>query len=636
MANKCYKFRYLLGCILLVLGVAFNLNFSSIGSFQSVFNDYGSNEKPTQLLKERSIRSDEWLVQTPYNLSQSMNGLKTHSEQLNQNGIVFYNAPVKDLTIIGKPFNWGYLFLPKDRAFSFYWMLKLISLLLVSFEFSMIILKRKKVYACISALLITFSPGVQWWFAQHLGDLIFFTLAIMTMLYHFIAYNHKWWKNVLLACGLTISVIGFILVIYPAFQIPLAYLICFWTIGIFLIERPKTINWSKIALTIGSVFVIAIVMWHFYQISKNDLHALLNTIYPGSRRFTGHQFTMLDLAEIAINPLIVFHSATGFSNNCEVAGFYHLMPFVPLLLIHKKAYDKIDRLLFVFYAWLIAMVTFLSIGLPTILAKVALASFMTDGRLMTIIHFVSMLATIMLLNSLKDLAAFDKKHKLIISGLIALYWSILITGSGIAQYFTTFGRLEHFITPFIAIVLAIFVYALLSLNGQSKLAQIIVGAVLGVCVLSGMLVNPIVVGTKHIDNLKISQSIQSLRESNPQAIWASDVPLGYGLLTANGVKTFSQVRFYPDIPRLKLISDDEKNDELIYNRYHHRNLNFTNQPKTSFSLLGADNILINVNKQDLHQLSITYLVSKKDLSKLYHAKKVYGPDKNGNFIYELP
>lgn len=39
--------------------------------------------------------------------------------------------------------------------------------------------EEEKALSLIGAFALTFSPAVQWWFMQHVGDLIFFTLGLM-------------------------------------------------------------------------------------------------------------------------------------------------------------------------------------------------------------------------------------------------------------------------------------------------------------------------------------------------------------------------------------------------------------------------------------------------------------------------
>ena len=475
-----YRFRYIIGCIIVVLGVLFNINMSSIGVFNSVYND--SDESTTMIGVPREIRSDEWLVQTPFYFSQSEDNYQVLNDKINENAIIMYNAPVKDITIIGKPFNWGFLFLPKDRAYSFYWMSKLVILFLVSFEFCMIILKRNKKLSLFSALIITFSPGVQWWFMQHLGDLILFTLGIMTMLYYFLAVNKELWKDVLLAIGLTIFSIGFILVIYPAFQVPLAYLILFWLIGIVIIETPK-FSVTKLAIILGSIFAISMVCYHFYVVSADSLKLLLNTIYPGARTYSGGSFSLIDFADPISNILLPVKSISNISNNCESAAFFSLMPFVPILLWNKRDYDKVDKYIFIFYVYLIYMFCFLVVGLPHIASKILLLNFTTDTRLATIIHFVSLLCTIMLLNNLVILKNIDTRNKIVVTLLFVLFWGSLTVLSG---YNTYFGKSLFCI---LLVLLGVFMYMLLSYQ------KIAIAMIFCLVIISGMIVNLIVIGT---------------------------------------------------------------------------------------------------------------------------------------------
>ena len=616
-----YRFRYIIGCIVVVLGVLFNINMSSIGVFNSVYND--SDESTTMIGVPREIRSDEWLVQTPFYFSQSEDNYQVLNDKINENAIIMYNAPVKDITIIGKPFNWGFLFLPKDRAYSFYWMSKLVILFLVSFEFCMIILKRNKKLSLFSALIITFSPGVQWWFMQHLGDLILFTLGIMTMLYYFLAVNKELWKDVLLAIGLTIFSIGFILVIYPAFQVPLAYLILFWLIGIVIIETPK-FSVTKLALILGSIFAISMVCYHFYVVSADALKLLLNTIYPGARTYSGGSFSLIDFADPISNILLPVKSISNISNNCESAAFFSLMPFVPILLWNKRDYDKVDKYIFIFYVYLIYMFCFLVVGLPHIASKILLLNFTIDTRLATIIHFVSLLCTIMLLNNLVILKNIDTRNKIVVTLLFVLFWGSLTVLSG---YNTYFGKSLFCI---LLVLLGVFMYMLLSYQ------KIAIAMIFCLVIISGMIVNPIVIGTGQIDNLKIVKEIKNINKHDKNARWVSETTFGDGILTASGANTFSSVRFYPDMKELNSISENIQRDEQIYNRYHRRSIEITKEKNTVFELIAPDNILIKMNIQDLRKLKINYVMSDKDLGKISKKFKLeYGPDKNGIRIYKL-
>lgn len=215
----------------LIVIVVLNLNGSSIGSWDKIVSER-SDDKKTDVIfgGNREVRSDEWMVQTPFYFSQAESDYPVVNKQYGkegQNMIIAYNSPVKDLTVIGKPFNWGFFFLGKERGLSFYWGFKIIAMLLLSFEMVMILTKRNKYLSFLGAFWITFSPSIQWWFMQHVGDLMFFTLAIMVASHYYIAKHRNVLMRLLMMSLIVINGIGFVLVLYPAHQVPLAYLILF-------------------------------------------------------------------------------------------------------------------------------------------------------------------------------------------------------------------------------------------------------------------------------------------------------------------------------------------------------------------------------------------------------------------------
>ena len=98
-------------------------------------------EKSILIGENRPIRSDEWMVQSTYYMAQAMFDefyplYNTNIMDDGLNMILAYNAPVANLSILGKPFNWGFLLLGKEYGLSWYWAFKTIALLLLAFEIS--------------------------------------------------------------------------------------------------------------------------------------------------------------------------------------------------------------------------------------------------------------------------------------------------------------------------------------------------------------------------------------------------------------------------------------------------------------------------------------------------------------------
>ena len=68
-----------------------------------------------------------------------------------------------DITLLGKPFNIGYIIFGAERGLSFFWYGKVIALMLVSFEFFMLITNKKKLISLLGMILVVFSAATQWW-----------------------------------------------------------------------------------------------------------------------------------------------------------------------------------------------------------------------------------------------------------------------------------------------------------------------------------------------------------------------------------------------------------------------------------------------------------------------------------------
>lgn len=145
----------------------------------------------------------------------------------------------------------------------------------------------------------------------------------MTAFYHYF-YNHdKKWLRTLMMLLVVIFGIGFILVIYPAHQVMLAYLLIFYFVGL-LIYYSKKVSWDLLDVVLigGAVLFIGGVMVHFWLTSKDALLASLNTLYPGKRVSTGGKWTIGEFFSFLTNWKIPFEDI-NYSNNSEVALFYH-------------------------------------------------------------------------------------------------------------------------------------------------------------------------------------------------------------------------------------------------------------------------------------------------------------------------
>lgn len=635
MLDQIIRFRYIIGIIFLVLIVALNLNGSSIGSWDKIVSERSDGKKSDVIFGEnREVRSDEWMVQTPFYFSQTEQDYPVVNKQYGkegQNMIIAYNSPVKDLTVIGKPFNWGFFFLGKERGLSFYWGFKIIGMLLLSFELVMILTKRNKYLSLLGSFWITFSPSIQWWFMQHVGDLMFFTLAIMVASYYFIAKHENKLIRLLMMSLIVINGIGFVLVLYPAHQVPLAYLILFWLFGTLIHFRKKLVlDFWDLPIIIGGLGIIGFILFHFYSTSKEAIDATMNTIYPGHREAGGGGLPPSDYFLFLTNWKIPFDdfSFQG-TNNGEVASYFNFLPLTlllsPFIFFSKKGKEeKYKGVILLLFCCFIFGWTFF--GYSHGIAKALMLTYVTNTRGLVTLGFGAVLLSLWMINFFWEYVKVPGWLKLIFLGLIMVLATHSVLTSVMGLYFNNF---EIFVT---LVVFGLILFCLLY-----KLKKAFILAMTVLVLVSGIFVNPVVKGTGAIDKKTLAEEIVKIKKEDPNATWLAEDNL-YNFAPALGVKTINSVRFYPDMKLWHKIDPKRKN-EKIYNRYAHVRAFAVAEP-TRYHLDRPDNFTVYLNFADCKKLGFKYIISKRPLEdynrfNFAQFERLYGPDKDKWSIYRL-
>jgi hypothetical protein len=627
IADFLVRFRFIIAAIAFIFILIFKLNGSSINIWDNLVTEYEPGKQQQVLFGEaRTIRSDEWKVQTPFYLSQTYNDLKVENELLSPNGqnmILSYNSPVKDITMIGKPFNWGFLFFGKERAISWYWGIKLILMLLLAFEVSMILTRRNKYISALGSFWITFTPGVQWWFMQHGGDLVFFTLALMVATYHFFKHKEMKWK-VAMSVLTAISIIGFVLVIYPAMQVPLLYFLVFWFVGLLVLFK-ENLRKTDILYVAGALASSGVVLLHFYLISKDSLERVLNTVYPGHRISLGGELKIADLFLPLSN--WKFPSVDpNFSNPPEMAfafSFYPIILFFAWKLFEKKRIKE-NILAFAMFLFTLMLGVVLLVPMPSIVAKITQFSRMTGMRGLFILSFVGMLLSIWFISYYWEKREELQLPKFVIipvSGILAYYGMV---HTAIRQYFHATDKLLTIL--FVMALTAAIMY------GTKKLFVILMAVVIYV---SGVTVNPVVQGLGAVYDKKISHDVEKIVKKDPNGVWVSETVNDF--IPMLGAKELNSVNFVPDLNAWEKLDPQHKH-ENIYNRYSNTNVNLVHA-KTNFELKAADSFTINMNVDDLSVYNVKYIFTNRDLVPLKTEKvnftQIAEPEKAGWRIFKV-
>lgn len=657
--DSILKYRYILSLVVFAVCVSLNLHGSSINNWANMGvretasgtqietqNEYQTSTGGLDTLKvtlqkwisipprpdgtivgvARMIRSDEWLVQTPFYISQSSTGNELINDSYalsGQNMIVAYNAPVKHISVIGKPFNWGFLFLGSEKGLSWYWSFKMLALLLLAFEFAMILTQKNKLLSLLGSIWITFTPTVQWWFMQHLGDVVFFSLLILVSIYHY--FHAKAIKEKLVFASLLgMGMIGFTLVIYPAFQVVFAYLLlAFFTIEFSKALKNKTIHredWIIMSVTfLLSSSIIAFSIWE----SLDAIRLTLNTVYPGSRTSVGGEINLFQFSEVIVNFLLPF-KIPQFSNQVELSSALHFAPFcilcMPFYFSKKATKEHLFGLFLMAYYCLLCY--YAVVGVPEFLSKLTLFSFVTGSRAWQASSVIGVFVSLWVIAYIWKEKRVYQPIPVIVSIMIGLIYALVLLGNPV--YANYLGKVTTiFLIVFFLLIFLLFMY-------RKKIAVILM---LGAILLSGATVNPLVYGLRGLEEKSLSIAIKEIVQRDSDAQWIAENSYLYQYPQMFGAKSLDGVRFYPDIALMNKI-DPTNQFEENWNRYAHVHYTLTDA-ETSMSNPAPDNLHIHLNSSKLSDLQVNYIISNRDLITLFGDgfERVYGPDLDGNSIY---
>lgn len=656
LVDNVIKWRYLLAVIGLIGGVTFNLNGSSLNSWNTIFglqeNVAGKKIKPvtvddlnglekfslwvpklradgTIFGTSRGIRSDEWLVQSPFYISQTNTGNHLVNETYQtsgQNMMLAYNVTSLHPSIIGKPFNWGFLFLGASRGLSWYWTFKMIAMLLLSFEFAMILTRKNKILSVISSFWITYTPVVQWWFMQHLGDVVFYSMLIMVAMYHYFHSEKRYIKNInagLLVIGIT----GFSLVFYPAFQIPFAYVILFFTIVQFVTaykrKNIKKVDWLVIAITLLiSTSIVGLTVFQSWDAVK----LTLGTVYPGTRFSTGGDYTLANISDFLLNIKLPFKIPSA-SNQVELSSSYHflyfIIPVIPFIFNKKELKKNSFELSLIIFS--IFLIFYSIVGVPSVVSKLTLFSLVTANRAWQAMSVIAVFISTWFINYI-----FEKKEKI---SFAKYFIPVLIVSSFLLYRVLADDFYRNYVGRFLLItVIFIIIFSFVSI--MHKKTGLLYGIVVALTLASGFTVNPLVCGIDAIEDKALSREVKKIVAKDKNAIWMSESTNLYHFVQMFGAKSIDGVRFYPDKDLMSVI-DRDNHFENIWNRYSHLSYTLTND-ETTMTNPAPDSTRINLNIALLKDLNISYILTKRNLTEEFGSQfQLLYSDSDGNLVFKV-
>lgn len=269
----------IIGTLAVLVLTGLNLNGSSIGRLSA------SPRHDSALVSGQplGIRSDEWNLNTPNAIGNVRRGLPTQP-WIGLTPTFLAGAPVdipsRHWSTLFRPHDWSYLLpgISLSRAFALRWWTPLL-IAFAGVYTLLLMLSRSVAVSAGLALMVTFAPVTAWW-SQGPGLAIGYLAGALAALM-FASTRRRWW-----ACSIWGAVggwlaVGDVLLIYPPWQVPLAWVCAAVGIGWLLDRRPRT---SRVAITVGTFVVVTVgALGAWYAQARVALLATANTSYPGHR-----------------------------------------------------------------------------------------------------------------------------------------------------------------------------------------------------------------------------------------------------------------------------------------------------------------------------------------------------------------
>jgi hypothetical protein len=593
--------------VLFIILVSSRIHYSNISEWDAFAKEQDSTGTDSKVLlgKPKFIRMDEWRVTTPFILSQIEKGFPVENYSLGAGKApLMMSLPTHHFSALFHPENWGFFILDKERGFAYLWNYRIMALVISTFLLLMLLTRNKFWLSAFGAFFLLFSSFIQWWFSSSLSEFITaFNFIILSVIY--IIYSRKPWVIILNMVVLLIFFLSFCLLLYPPFQVSLGLLMLALLAGYFLQNMDFETIKKYLPLKLLGFFILGLassfLLYRYYLDVKDTVKITMDTAYPGHRISLGGNF---GIERLFSGFFAIFFDEQKFiwMNICETSGFIFLFPIVVVALIVNLFRKQYNFLLLIVSAFLLGLAFYIVIGVPPIISKITLLSFVPSRRAIFSLGVGNIYLLILFLGS--DQNTFRLKTLMNSILFIVLVFIFLASGNYLNSKSNEFFQSWQlgFISVFFALT-AVF------LINKKKLSFALM--VLGYAILSTYSIQPVSRGLGFITGKKLYSDVKRILKTDPEGRWAVfNNPLESSFLVATGANTFSGTKYTPDIPAMRIL-DPARTYDTIYNRY--ANILVVSRPEVEgvdFKLMYEDyyGIAISPVSEKLKKLKITYFL----------------------------
>ena len=640
--------------IVIVLST-FRVSGSSVGEISQQLIDSEEDDSSLIFGHPRNLRSDEWSVNTPFISSQQQNNYALFSTQLGTKNdtTVVSDIPSRDWTVVFKPQNLGFIIgIPFENSFALRWWLMGYVLMISAYFLTLHLFPSKRLFAALIALSLFFAPIIQWWY-QNINILVV-AYALLSLLFFMKLIDTKkdnLKKKFLYSLSLSWSTIAFALILYPPYQIPIAYITVVAAIA-YLISKYRSDLTSLIKENSKYIFlsisIVIVTLGAFYYIHKDALHQLSSTSYPGQRRVVAGDFPITHILGYSLAPLFInenisktYFPESGLGNSSESSQLG--LPLITILVLAISVIIvgiRKRRIMIMTIAMsIITMLILLRLLVPhfNTLYNLTLISTIPHQRMILALGVAMFL---LLLVSMYEKSihkiSFSHKELLVINSV-----NIILTLASFILVSKNLGWMMQGVNPLYLLVLVVVYPVSLGLLFTLRKYTLVALAFLLFTFTATVNVNPLYVGFGASTSSEVSKSIQSISDSD-SGKWITDFDKIWqleSLVLLNGAKSLSGVYIYPQNSIWKQI-DSSDEAKFAYNRFAHVtfSINSGNDRYTRLKYESAMEFNISTTpcSDFLKEMKVAYILTTSGVaSSCSELVKAFDYPKQDIYIYKI-
>ena len=549
---------------------------------------------------EKQIRSDEWLVMTPLAIGQMNHQppfpvVNRNLGEEGQNMLVVGMAgvPVQHWSQWAKPATWGFHLFDLKRALAWYWWFPFFGCLLALWGMFSFLIPGKWRLGLFLSLLFCLSPYSVAWSNWPAYTAFFPSVALCSAM--LMLRQESRWRLAALGVLLGLSLAGFVLVLYPPWQVSLGCLYLVITIGLVLRDRAELrLDSAKIAAFCLAAVLAGLILWSWWIDAKPAIEAMLNTVYPGSRALTGGGMSVPGLLRGFTNIGSLYKVEGGTSNQSEISSFYYL--FLPLVVAagmrlrdERRAYYLVLPIaLFAAY-----VLVYMFYGVPQIIAQITLWSRVQPHRADIALGLAYVLLCGLVLANAKSRAVDDEKNNLFAYS-VALVWTAVVAYAILARPKGELAGVTGGVGA--GMLLVVLMSGAWLVMGDTKK---FIAISLALCAASTLPFHPLSFAPKKVEvvaNLGAALALDGKSGPPYKRALVLETQIPAMALISAGIPTVNGVLYYPQMSLWRHLGVDKTKANIV-NRYQHLQFKID-------KLEGADDFVLEAPHPDVVRVTI--------------------------------